>query len=139
MTEQAEKVIADILELAKRVRAVVDGLESLACAGVTWIEAIWTDASARPRDLACSIVVSGDGGRSPVETWLTVEQVATMIGEKADTVYAKASRGEIPHLKTGIGKSGLRFLQAEIIEWGKRNAQASQGQRKNQKRHLRAA
>src|SRR5262245_45723555 len=77
---------------------------------------------------------------STPEPYLTIEQIAQILGEKVDTVYAKVGRGQIPHHKLDLGrKSDLRFRYSEIVAWSKANADRIQEQKRSPKRKLRVA
>lgn len=45
---------------------------------------------------------------------LTPEEAATYLGYKPGTIYNKANRGEIPHVKLG---RALRFRLSELDRW----------------------
>lgn len=82
---------------------------------------------------------SQSASSSEPEPYLTIEQVAHILGEKVDTIYAKVGRGQIPHHKLDSGrKSDLRFRYSEIVEWSKANADRIQEQKRSPKRKLRA-
>ena len=57
------------------------------------------------------------------DIFLNVEQVAEFLGLAKATIYAKTSKGEIPHSK--VGKK-LYFKTSELLQWieeGKKSCQ----------------
>src|SRR5262249_34323107 len=79
-------------------------------------------------------------GVSTPEPYLTIEQVAQILEEKVDTIYAKVGRGQIPHHKLDSGrKADLRFRYSEIVAWSKANADTIQEQKRSSWRKLRIA
>lgn len=132
MSDLTQKIAASLANLAKLEHAKIDAQLDLALAIAVIFDVTRCNCDKFNPELIENNVL-------PIEKWMTVEEVAEMIGEKPDTIYGKASRDEIPHLKTGVGKSGLRFLPSEIIKWGKENAEASQKQEKTKKRKFHLA
>lgn len=49
--------------------------------------------------------------------WLTVEDVAPLLGISAKNVYVMTSRGAIPHYRIGPNKGKIRFRRSDIDEY----------------------
>lgn len=49
--------------------------------------------------------------------WLTVEDVAPLLGLSAKNVYVMTSRGLIPHYRIGPNRGKIRFRRADIDDY----------------------
>jgi excisionase family DNA binding protein len=48
---------------------------------------------------------------------LTVDEVATRIGQSRWTVYRKIATGQLPAVRLGDGRSALRVSEASLERW----------------------
>ncbi len=55
-----------------------------------------------------------------METLMTVDEVAHMLGLKKSTVYSWTHSGYIPHIK--VSRNCVRFRQRDIMNWLEKKA-----------------
>src|SRR5262245_45935084 len=126
-------------QLSDKLDALFDVGRDFAKALLTrWLESHKAnDQAETPARIVTPAQQSQNAPGTEFEPYLTIEQVARILGEKVDTIYAKVGRGQIPHHKLDSGrKADLRFRYSEIVAWSKANADRIQEQKRSPKRKL---